>query len=90
MTRNHPRTEIEMQVMWNRLISVVEEQARTLVRTLKRLGYEIAVVSGGFTQVLAPLVAELGIDSLAANVLENFNSSSARFISANSVSSFAL
>jgi len=44
--------------------------ARTLVRTLKRLGYEIAVVSGGFTQVLAPLVAELGIDSLAANVLE--------------------
>lgn len=27
------RTEIEMQVMWNRLISVVEEQARTLVRT---------------------------------------------------------
>ncbi len=44
--------------------------ARTLVRTLKRLGYEIAVVSGGFTQVLAPLVVELGIDSLAANVLE--------------------
>jgi phosphoserine phosphatase len=28
------------------------------------------VVSGGFTQVLAPLVAELAIDSLAANVLE--------------------
>lgn len=27
------RTEIEMQVMWNRLISVVEQQARTLVRT---------------------------------------------------------
>jgi phosphoserine phosphatase len=44
--------------------------ARTLVRTLKRLGYEIAVVSGGFTQVLAPLVGELGIGSLAANVLE--------------------
>jgi phosphoserine phosphatase len=44
--------------------------ARTLVRTLKRLGYEIAVVSGGFTQVIAPLVAELGIDYLAANVLE--------------------
>src|SRR5580658_3400837 len=33
MTRNHWHTEIEMQVMWNRLISVVEEQARTLVRT---------------------------------------------------------
>ena len=33
MTRNQPRSEIEMQVMWNRLISVVEEQAQTLVRT---------------------------------------------------------
>jgi phosphoserine phosphatase len=44
--------------------------ARTLVRTLKRLGYETAVVSGGFTQVIGPLVAELGIDHLAANELE--------------------
>ena len=43
--------------------------ARTLVRTLKRLGYELAVVSGGFTQVIGPLVRELGIDHLAANVL---------------------
>jgi phosphoserine phosphatase len=43
--------------------------ARTLVRTLKRLGYELAVVSGGFTQVIEPLVRELGIDHLAANTL---------------------
>ena len=43
--------------------------ARTLVRTLKRLGYELAVVSGGFTQVIDPLVRELGIDHLAANAL---------------------
>jgi phosphoserine phosphatase len=43
--------------------------ARTLVRTLKRLGYELAVVSGGFTQVIGPLVRDLGIDHLAANVL---------------------
>jgi phosphoserine phosphatase len=43
--------------------------ARTLVRTLKRLGYELAVVSGGFTQVIEPLAADLGIDHLAANVL---------------------
>jgi phosphoserine phosphatase len=40
------------------------------VRTLKRLGYETAVVSGGFTQVIGPLAAELGIDHLAANELE--------------------
>jgi phosphoserine phosphatase len=44
--------------------------ARTLVRTLKRLGYEIAVVSGGFTQLIDELVADLGIHYLAANVLE--------------------
>ncbi len=43
--------------------------ARTLVRTLKRLGYELAVVSGGFTEVIRPLVADLGIDHLAANEL---------------------
>ena len=48
---------------------VLTPGARTLVRTLKRLGYELAVVSGGFTQVIAPLVAELGIDHLAANEL---------------------
>jgi phosphoserine phosphatase len=40
------------------------------VRTLQRLGYEIAVVSGGFRQVVEPLVRDLGIDHLAANVLE--------------------
>jgi phosphoserine phosphatase len=44
--------------------------ARTLVRTLKRLGYETAVVSGGFVQVIEALVADLGIDHLAANELE--------------------
>jgi phosphoserine phosphatase len=43
--------------------------ARTLVRTLKRLGYEIAVVSGGFVQVIEALVADLGVDHLAANEL---------------------
>jgi phosphoserine phosphatase len=48
---------------------VLTPGARTLVRTLKRLGYELAVVSGGFTQVIGALVAELGIDHLAANVL---------------------
>ncbi|MFI5002699.1 MAG: hydantoinase B/oxoprolinase family protein [Reyranellales bacterium] len=33
MRANHPLSRIEYQVMWNRLISVVEEQAQTLVRT---------------------------------------------------------
>ena len=33
MTANDPLVEIQSQVMWNRLIAVVEEQAQTLVRT---------------------------------------------------------
>jgi len=44
--------------------------ARTLVRTLKRLGYAVAVVSGGFTAVTDDLVRELGLDHALANVLE--------------------
>ena len=44
--------------------------ARTLVRTLKRLGYRCGVISGGFTQVTDWLTAELGLDYAAANTLE--------------------
>jgi phosphoserine phosphatase len=44
--------------------------ARTLIRTLKRLGYKCAIVSGGFTAVIEPLAQELGIDYIAANTLE--------------------
>ena len=44
--------------------------ARTLVRTLQRLGYVPAVVSGGFVEVLAPLLAELDVTHFAANRLE--------------------
>ena len=44
--------------------------ARTFVRTLKRLDYKLAIVSGGFTQVTDMLVTELGIDYAAANTLE--------------------
>jgi phosphoserine phosphatase len=44
--------------------------ARTLVRTLKRLGYRCGIVSGGFTQITDRLTAELGLDYAAANTLE--------------------
>jgi phosphoserine phosphatase len=44
--------------------------ARTLVRTLKRLDYRFAIVSGGFTQVTDELARRLGIDYAAANTLE--------------------
>ncbi len=44
--------------------------ARTLIRTLGGLGYKFGIVSGGFTQVIAPLAAGLGIGYVAANSLE--------------------
>lgn len=44
--------------------------ARTLCRTLKRLGYRIALVSGGFTSIIEPIAAELGVDEVRANELE--------------------
>jgi phosphoserine phosphatase len=44
--------------------------ARTFVRTLKRLGYTVAIVSGGFTAITDRLAADLGIDHAVANELE--------------------
>ncbi|MBZ8178217.1 phosphoserine phosphatase SerB [Corynebacterium poyangense] len=49
---------------------VLSPGARTTIRTLKRLGYSTAVVSGGFTQVLDYVVDDLGIDYARANELE--------------------
>jgi len=44
--------------------------ARTLVRTLKRLGFTVAVVSGGFIEIVGPLATELEIDHAHANRLD--------------------
>jgi phosphoserine phosphatase len=44
--------------------------ARTLIRTLKRLGYRCGVVSGGFTHFTDWLTLELGLDFAEANTLE--------------------
>lgn len=44
--------------------------ARTLVRTLHRLGHKVGVVSGGFLDVIEPTLKELGIDFYQANRLE--------------------
>jgi phosphoserine phosphatase len=49
---------------------VLTPGARTLVRTLKRLGYRFAIVSGGFSQITDRLARDLGIDFAAANQLE--------------------
>jgi phosphoserine phosphatase len=44
--------------------------ARTMVRTLRRLGYRFAIVSGGFSQITDRLAADLGIHFSRANELE--------------------
>jgi phosphoserine phosphatase len=44
--------------------------ARTFVRTLKRLGYAVAVVSGGFTAFTDRLREQLDLDHAHANILE--------------------
>lgn len=44
--------------------------ARTLIRTLQRLGHTVCVVSGGFHNVIDPLLKELNITHYRANTLE--------------------
>jgi phosphoserine phosphatase len=44
--------------------------ARTLCRTLGRLGFTLAAVSGGFIEVVGPLATDLGIHHAHANRLE--------------------
>lgn len=49
---------------------VLTPGARTTIRTLKRLGVRVGVVSGGFTQIIEKLAADLGLDFYKANTLE--------------------
>ena len=49
---------------------VLTPGARTLVTTLQKLGHSVAVVSGGFTPVIEPLIKELNISHYRANSLE--------------------
>ena len=44
--------------------------ARTLIRTLHKLGHHVALVSGGFEPVVSPIMKELGIAHMRANNLE--------------------
>jgi phosphoserine phosphatase len=49
---------------------VLTPGARTLIRTLQRLGHTVCVVSGGFHNVIDPLLKELNIIHYRANTLE--------------------
>ncbi len=44
--------------------------ARTLIGTLQDLGFAIALVSGGFIEIVGPLAEDLGIKHVYANSLE--------------------
>ncbi len=44
--------------------------ASILIRTLQRLGHAVSLVSGGFIDVIAPLISDLGITHFRANKLE--------------------
>jgi phosphoserine phosphatase len=44
--------------------------ARTLIRTLKRLGVKTAIVSAGFTRFTSALAEQLGIDHSLSNTLD--------------------
>src|SRR3954467_13955529 len=49
---------------------VLTPGARTLIRTLQRLGFRCGIVSGGFTQITDPLAEALGLDFAPANTLQ--------------------
>ena len=71
----HQRVALLAGVPVEALDTVYEELeytpgARTMIRTLKRLGYRFALVSGGFTHLIDKMAAELEIDYHAANELE--------------------
>jgi phosphoserine phosphatase len=49
---------------------VLTPGAATLCRTLNRLGYQVALVSGGFIDVVKPLADRIGVVNVRANKLE--------------------
>jgi len=58
--------------VFTKVLDVIEltPGAERMVKVLKRLGYRLAVVSGGFIQVAQPLATKLGLDYAFANELE--------------------
>ncbi|MGG5172570.1 phosphoserine phosphatase SerB [Pseudarthrobacter sp. J1738] len=49
---------------------VLSRGARSLVEAFHQAGHVVALVSGGFSQILAPIAADLGITNYLANDLE--------------------
>jgi phosphoserine phosphatase len=59
--------QLGVERAWRRLR--LTPGARTFVRTLHRLGFEVGLVSGGFTTFTDRLARQLGIEHVHANVL---------------------
>ncbi|MEX1287504.1 MAG: phosphoserine phosphatase SerB, partial [Acidimicrobiia bacterium] len=57
-----------LEAVWQRI--TLTPGARTFVRTVRRLGYDVAIVSGGFSYFTDRLREELDLDHAHANVLE--------------------
>lgn len=53
-----------------RLEVTLSQGAEQLVKVLRSLGEKIAVVSGGFENVIAPILEGVGVDYFKANLLE--------------------
>jgi len=51
----------------------ITEGAERLISTLKRLGYRVGILSGGFTYFAHHLQQKLGVDSISANELDICN-----------------
>ena len=61
-------TTTQLEQAWDKI--QLTPGTATFTRTLRRLGYAIAIVSGGFTYFTDRLAEQLGIDHAVANQLE--------------------
>lgn len=63
-------TRAELESIGAQYVATVEPTAKATLDALRRAGWTIAVVSGGFTQAIRPLADFLGIERVEAVVLK--------------------
>ena len=62
--------ERELRALGQKYIETVEPTAFETIETLRAAGWEVAIVSGGFTQAIRPLADHLGIERVEAVTLQ--------------------
>ncbi len=65
--------ELAAEYFTDILADRIYERGRELIKTARKQGHRIVLVSEGITQVIAPLVKELGVDDYICNRLEFMN-----------------